>query len=346
MFDVDVQDTHDELERRPPWQRIQDRKVAALDLGSNSFHLAIAELGPQERFTIVERVKERVQLGESVFESGRITAAAFERGLSVLRCMRDVLHRNAPEAVLAVATSAIREAENGKAFAREAARAAGVPIRIIDGLEEARLVCAGTRHCLSLGSRRMALFDTGGGSTEVVVADDRGCQLTASLALGTLRLRGELPCADRPTPAELRALEAHVGSALEPTLAHVSSLGFDVVVLTSGAARALQRLVASESALPDAFSLFGPLAARLELAALEDLGGRLAQLGERGRRALAGGEPDRADTLLTGAVILRVIMRRIGADVAVVSRGGLREGLIADYVQRRSAGTLVRVVNL
>lgn len=344
MFDVDVLDTRNELDRRPPWQRIQNRKVAALDLGSKSFHLIVAELRGSAGFTVVERVKERIQIGESVFQGGRIAPDVFERGLHALARLRDVVQRHAPEAVLAVATSAIREAANGRQFVRTASRLTGFPICIIDGLEEARLTCLGTRQGIALEDRRMALFDLGGGSTEVVVADDRGCALTASLPLGVLRLRSAWPDANPPSPADLRRLEQHVASVLEPTLAHVSSVGFQLVVCNSGAARALQRLAEAESVAAGHAEPLGQLLPSLSLAALERIERRLSGLDEQARRALAGHGPTRTDTLLTGAVALRVILRRLNASEALICRQGLRDGLIADYLHKRSTSAPARVV--
>lgn len=347
MFDVDVLDTGHEFDhRRAPWQRMQNRKVAALDLGSKSFHLIVAELEAGTRFTVVERVKERIQIGESVFETGRIAPRVFERGLDALKRLRDIVQRHAPEAVCAVATSAIREADNGRQFVRSAGRLTGFPIDIIDGLEEARLTCLGTRQGLALEGRRMALFDVGGGSTEVVVADDRSCPLTASLPLGVLRLRSHWRCEDPPGAGDLRQLEQCATDALGPTLAHIDSLGFELLVFNSGCARTLQRLAAAEHTAAGLAQPVGLPLPKLRLAALERLELRLSLLDERARRALAGSGLARADTLLTGAVALRVIMQRLDADEALISHRGLRDGLIADYLNKRSTRAQARVVGV
>lgn len=343
MFDVDVRDSCEERERRPLWQRLQNPTVAALDLGSNSFHLIVAELGGGGRFDVVERLKERVQLGESTFETGRIGADAFERALAALRKLRGVVRRHAPEAVLAVATSAVRDADNGRQFLQNAVDAAGFPIAVIDGLEEARLVCLGTRQSLALEGRRMALFDVGGGSTEVVLADERSSLLTASLELGVLRLRSMWACQDPPTGADLGRLERRIAQTLEPTLAHLQRLGFDVLVFSCGTARALLRLAHAQTHDASTARMLAAHEPRLDLASLMRLERRLALLDEQGRRQLAGSEPARVDTLLTGAVALRVLMQRLGVDGAVVSSTGLREGLVADYALKRSTLQLARV---
>jgi exopolyphosphatase/guanosine-5'-triphosphate,3'-diphosphate pyrophosphatase len=344
MFDVDVRDGSDELDRKPVWQRLQSPKVAALDLGSNSFHLIVAELAGEARFDVIERVKERVQLGESTFQTGRISPDLFERGLAALRRLRSVVRRHAPETVLAVATSAVRDAENGAHFLQNAIDAAGFPISVIDGLEEARLVCLGTRAGVELGGRRMALFDVGGGSTEAVLADEHDTLLTTSLDLGVLRLRSMWACQDPPTSADVARLERRIAQTLEPTLAHLTRLGFDVVVFSCGTARALLRLAHAQSSGAGATPPLPLPGAKLDLKSLVRLERRLARLGEDARRQLAGEDPARVDTLLTGAVALRVLMQSIGVEQAVVSNTGLREGLVTDYARKRATLQRSRIV--
>ena len=350
MFDVDVRDRSDtsrsggELDRKPLWQQLQSPKVAALDLGSNSFHLVVAELASHARFRVIERAKERVQLGESTFETGRISPAVFERGLTALRCLRAIVQRHTPEAVLAVATSAVRDAENGRHFLHAAARIAGFPVSVIDGLEEARLVCLGAREGFALDGRRMALIDLGGGSTEIVLADQHACLLTASLELGALRLRSMWASQDPPTGPDMVRLERRIALIVEPTIAHLRRLGFDLVVLSCGTARTLLRLSLAEAADAGAATPLGPAAAMLDLDALERLETRLAALSEARRVAVAGHEPGRVDTLLTGTVALRVMLERLGTSRALVSSTGLREGLIADYVRKRPTTGLARML--
>jgi exopolyphosphatase/guanosine-5'-triphosphate,3'-diphosphate pyrophosphatase len=335
MFDVDVRDGPRELERRPVWQRLQSPRVAALDLGSSSFHLVVAELAGDARFRVIERAKQRVQLGEDTFETGRISPIAFERGLSALRRLRVIIQRHAPEAVLAVATSAVRDADNGRHFLQSAMRITAFPVVIIDGLEEARLVCLGAREGLVLAGRRMALFDLGGGSTEIVLADEHSCLLTTSLELGALRLRSMWGPQDPPTRADIVRLERRIALIVEPTLAHLRRIEFDLVVLSCGTARALLRLAHAEASDSGRPPRCGESASRLGLDQLVRLESRLAAVREARRLELAGLEPGRVDTLLTGAVALRVILERLGASQALVSSTGLREGLIADYVQKR-----------
>src|SRR6185436_11084909 len=127
-------------------------------------------------------------------------------------------------------------------FLRAIGRTTGIEVDVIDGLEEARLVCLGARRGLDLGGQRSALIDFGGGSTEVVVSDDKRCQLTTTLALGTLRLRTETELRRNPRRADLQRIEERVEQLFAATATHVRRLGFDVAVLSCGTARKLLKL--------------------------------------------------------------------------------------------------------
>jgi exopolyphosphatase/guanosine-5'-triphosphate,3'-diphosphate pyrophosphatase len=337
MFDMDVRDV-DEVEltgvRRAA--RREPARIAALDLGSNSFHLLVTELRAGDQFQVIARAKERVFLGESVFRRGSIDDEAFARGLAALRRLREVAADHEPERILVVATSAVREAQNGRLFARGAQQATGLPVRVIDGLEEARLVCLGARRELAQQPGRIALFDFGGGSTEVLVADQRSCALTASLPVGSLRLRQQWTCSDPPTADELAALRASVAAALEPTLAHVERLGFDRVVLACGAARSLLRLggaVAGNEVAAGAV----PHSRELSRETILQLSRRLALVRQADQAEVLGAEAGAANALLIGGVVLGAILERLGAKHAFVATGGLREGLIVDYLAQRAS---------
>lgn len=312
-------------------------KIAVLDLGSNSFHLAIAEGASSRRFALIAHAKEKVQLGRSVFAHGRVDAEAFDRGLSALRRLRVLCEREGRLDAVGVATSALREASNGAAFVQAATALTGIPIRTISGEEEARLVCRGTLHGLArdraLHGERIAIFDLGGGSTEVIVADAHARALTCSLKLGTLRMREALRDAGPTRPEALVKLEHEASAVLDPTLARVRTLRPAGVVLSCGSARKLVRL-ARRLGIDECGSEACP---RLAQATLIELQTRLAALGPKDRAALAGSDPTRADTLLVAATIFKPVFERLGLEQVRVSLSGLREGVISDQLARYEA---------
>jgi exopolyphosphatase / guanosine-5'-triphosphate,3'-diphosphate pyrophosphatase len=322
-------------------------RVAALDVGSNSFHLMVVEAAADGGVRVLERAKEMVRLGESALADGVIPTTAFQRGLKALRFLSEVAHEHRPDAIVAVATSAVREASNGRLFVEAARRQCGLVIRVIDGSEEARLIYLGARSALGLGARRVALFDVGGGSTEAILANDHEALLSSSLKLGVLRLRDHWlrpdPIGPAGTAAALGALaDTHVMSewvrtVAGPTIARFRAARFDLVALTSGAALALARLAGRRLA-PNA----GVDRYQLTLEALRLWEARLAGMSNEERAEVPGLDPGRVDTIVPGAVILRTILEATGVSHALVCDAALREGLIADLLDHPHAQQRLR----
>jgi exopolyphosphatase/guanosine-5'-triphosphate,3'-diphosphate pyrophosphatase len=208
-------------------------RIAALDIVSNSFHLIVAHVNANGRIDILDRAKELVRLGEAL-RSGVITPDIFDRGLDALRALKRIADRHRPDALQAVATSAVREAQNGGEFVRAVRDELGIEVRVIRGQEEAHLIYLGARRALDLAGRRVAVFVVGGGSTELILADARECYFTVSLKLGVLRLRdnGNAPTLWGAKAAALadriRSASAHCGAR--------QGDGFRFVALTSGTA--------------------------------------------------------------------------------------------------------------
>jgi exopolyphosphatase/guanosine-5'-triphosphate,3'-diphosphate pyrophosphatase len=305
--------------------------IAALDLGSNSFHLVVVEAraptpgaaAPQIR--VIERAKEMVRLGEATLVTGVIPTDGFERGLDALARLHAVAARHAPEALLVAATSAIREASNGAEFVAAAEHAlGGARIRVLDGAEEARLIYFGARGELDLAGRRVALFDLGGGSLEVIVADAERIAFSASVKIGVLRLKDRFLAGQGDGAVEddtLESMRTAVRRELEPVVAAARAAGFDFVAFTAGTARALR-------ALGGSLGGGGGIGAS-SLAATELI---LRSLPAVERAALPGVDLRRADTLLPGAVVLRAVLELADVREAIYCETALREGMIAAYL--------------
>jgi exopolyphosphatase/guanosine-5'-triphosphate,3'-diphosphate pyrophosphatase len=307
-------------------------RIAALDLGSNSFHLVVAETTPGvegSQIRVIDSAVEMVGLGEATLVSGTIPTERFGRGLEALAALRRRAEEHRPEAFLVVATSAIREASNGIEFVRAGRKVAGTNIRVIDGHEEARLIYFGARGALRLGGRRVALFDLGGGSLELIVAGEHGILLTASHKMGVLRLKEQWlgPGPHDVVGAEtLARLREAVQEGVRPLVASAQNVGFDFVAFTAGTARALRTLA-------DARSPGATPSTSLALVSLSRLEAELAKLPARERAVLPGVDQKRADTLLPGAVVLRTILELGGHAEATYCEAALREGMIAAYLE-------------
>jgi exopolyphosphatase / guanosine-5'-triphosphate,3'-diphosphate pyrophosphatase len=309
-------------------------RIAALDVGSNSFHLIVADVETGGRIHVLDRAKEMVRLGDSTLHKGVIAPEVFRRGLDALRALRRIADRHKVDALVAVATSAVREAQNGGEFVRAARDESGIDIRVIRGDEEARLIYLGARGSLDLGKRRVALFDLGGGSLEIVLADAQELYFTASLKLGVIRLTESCPCSDPPSARERAHLQERVRTMLDPVISRVRAMGFDNVAFTSGTAQALGGLLRSEGGGGGGKSTI----AVGDLAALEQ---KLGAMTVAARAKLPGLDARRADTIYAGAVVFRTALELAGADQAALCETALREGIIADYIASNRPGILL-----
>jgi exopolyphosphatase / guanosine-5'-triphosphate,3'-diphosphate pyrophosphatase len=306
-------------------------RIAALDVGSNSFHLIVAQVHSGGRIEILDRAKDMVRLGESTLRTGIIPPDSFARGIEALKSLRRLADRYQPDALVAVATSAVREAQNGGEFARAARDEAGIEIRVVRGKEEARLIYLGARSALDLSGRRVAIFDVGGGSVEIILADSRECYYTESLKLGVLRIWDEWAAGDPPSSRDMAALSDRLRRALDPAVSRLRVMGFDFAALTSGTAFALGALL-GQAATQNAQMRGVPYK---PLVALER---KLASMTSAERAKLPGLDRRRANTILMGAVLVRTILELAGVDRAVLCEAALREGIVAEYVAKNRPG--------
>ena len=244
-----------------------------------------------------------------------------------------LLARTRPDSVHAVATSAIREARNGAAFVAEVRARFGLAVRVISGDEEARLSYAGARARLGRDVGRATMFDLGGGSLEVVVGDGDRIVRTASAPLGVLRAVVERPLSAPATGAELRALEQWARRAVGTFLQPVDGLDAGEVILCAGTARAVRSVARAIQIIP----ADGPGSDRISRYTLRHIVDRLAPLSLAARRQTPGLDPERADLIVHGALLLDALLAGVGVDDALVCRAALREGLILHHAGRKAA---------
>jgi exopolyphosphatase / guanosine-5'-triphosphate,3'-diphosphate pyrophosphatase len=307
-------------------------KIAALDAGSHSFHLIVAEVGPSGTHRIIDRSKEIVRIGEETLRTRVIPDDSFARGLAALANLRRFGDAHAPEAFVAVATEAIRAANNGAAFVKAARERAGVELRTVTADEEARLVYLGARQSLDLtGGRRVALFDLGGGSLEALVADDKRILFTRSLPVGGIRLAESWLRGEPPDARRLADMRAALRLLLAPVLAEMRSVGFDFVALVGGTSNAVRDMVTAR---------IGSSEIRLNEIRLNDLQTfehELAAMTTKQRAEVPGLHSKRVDTIVPGTSVLRTVIELSGRKHADLCRSTIRDGIVADYVARRAS---------
>lgn len=309
-------------------------RIAALDLGSNSFHLLVADVHPDGTFTAVAREKEMLRLGDEVARHGRITPATAERAIGAVRRQKRLADGLGAQEVIARATSAIRTAANGSDLVDRIEAETGVDVEVISGHEEARLVFAAVRASVVIDPPPALCLDVGGGSVEIMIGDAAGLRWSTSVPLGVGRLTAELVETDPPAKADRRRLDERVRSTLAPLADEVRARRPGMAVGTSGTLNDLVRMAVARRAGADALPA-STNALRATRADVEALHERIMAAKAAERRRMPGlDEQRRAELLPAGSTILVVAMDVFELDAISVSDWALREGIVLDAVRR------------
>jgi len=307
-------------------------RIAALDLGSNSFHLLVADVRPDGTFEPVAREKEMLRLGDEVTRNLRISPPAAERAVAAVRRLVRLAQALGAREVIAKATSAIRTAENGSALVDRIEQDAGIDVEVIGGLEEARLIFAAVRASVVIDPAPALGIDIGGGSVELMVGDAAGLRWAGSVPLGVGRLTAELVHDDPPSKPDRKALEDRIRATLQPLVAEVGRRSPRMCVGTSGTIGDLARMAVafdSDGTVPTTSNQLR--VTRLQLRALHD---RVMRARTSERRRMPGLEEKRAELLPAGSMLLTLALDLFDVDTLTVSDWALREGIVLDAVQQ------------
>ena len=332
--DVNNQAAESALIRDPGVSR-KVRTVAAIDVGTNSTHMLVASVDVAlSTFSIDLAEKSNTRLGERDPDTGELTPEAMARGLESLRHFRELALSHQVEQVVVAATSAVREAPNGRDFLQRIKDELDLDVDLVSGPEEARLIYLGVLSGMPFGDRPHLVLDIGGGSTELILADGRDARALTSTRVGAVRLQRDF-VKDDPIPPHRRSfLQAFIQGSLEPAVDKVHRRikpgEKPVLVATSGTAMAIGALAASEDDRPP-LKLHGYRVSKQRLNRVVD---RLAVMTPEQRRGLAAINDRRAEIIVPGSLILQTTMQMLDVDELVLSERALREGLIVDWMLR------------
>jgi exopolyphosphatase/guanosine-5'-triphosphate,3'-diphosphate pyrophosphatase len=304
------------------------RRIAAIDVGTNSIHMIVAEL-QRRGHRVVDKEKEMVQLGLSSLDGAPLSEDAIQRGVAAIMHMAEVARGWEVEEIIAVATSAVREAPNRREFLRRVKEACGVKVRVISGEEEADYIYRAIRSAIDLGGGTSLCVDIGGGSVEFIIATASEIYYTASEPLGSLRLAQRFHIQDFANRDDVEACKRFAADHLRKIHKQVRQLGIDQCVGTSGTIQTLASLIAPS----------------FTRAALEELLGRLTGTTAKERAERFGIEPRRASTIVAGAAVLLAILETLSIDSLIVCPAAIRDGIIiaqASAKNDRSANALRR----
>ncbi|HMV32917.1 MAG TPA: Ppx/GppA phosphatase family protein [Gemmatimonadales bacterium] len=317
-------------------------RLAAIDVGSNSVRLLVAEYGPESGITVIDEVKEQPRLAAGVAQTGRLDDLAMARAIEALRLMVGVAERRGVTRTAAVATAAVREATNGEAFIRRVKEEVGLDLRIIDADTEAALSYRSVAHHFPLEGGRTVVADIGGGSLELIGAVDGLIEHSLSLPFGAVRLT-ELHLAGAPDPrAAVKRLREYLRRQFRRKLP-IRDWAAPTLIGSGGSFTNLGRMAAARRGLSAADPVHG---ASVTIAEVEHLLDWLTGMSADKRAQVEGLSPHRADIILAGLAVTAEVLERIEAREVKVSAFGLREGLLLEMAGAAVAPAAVEPLRL
>ena len=320
----------------------QEFVLAAIDIGTNSVHMVIAGIDASlPSFNVIGKEKETVRLGEFCEDTGNLTDEAMIRCVSALkRCLKVAKRFNADD-IVAVATSAVREAGNGQTFIDRVKAEVGLSVNLISGTEEARRIYLGAISGMELKGKPHAVIDIGGGSTEIILGRGGPPDFLSSSKVGAVRLTARFVSTDPLSKREYEYLKAYVRGILEPTIDQLKrKLAKRIeegespdeplrLIGTSGTIECLAVLSAMEKTGVEPDPLNGY---QLTYDELSQWVSRLRKMTYDERLSLPGMNDRRAEIIVSGAIILYVAMRLLDVDRLTICERALREGVVVDWM--------------
>jgi len=297
--------------------------LAAVDLGSNSFHMVVARYS-HGQLVILDRLREMVRLAAGLGASGRLDDAATDRALRCLERFGQRLRAVRADSVRVVGTNALRHAKRKRWFLEHARAALGHPIEIISGLEEARLIYSGVAHTSPMSPDKRLVIDIGGGSTEAVIGEGFNPLLLESLSVGCVGLSAAYFEDGRISAKRLERARTAVRLELEPVQEAYRKMGWLQAFGSSGTVRVIG----------DTLRALNPERPHITLENLSGLAERVIAAGHVDELDLPEVDAERAPVFPAGLAILLEVVESFGIDRVRVAEGAMREGLLYDLMGR------------
>lgn len=297
--------------------------IAAVDLGSNSFHMVVARHS-HGQLIILDRLRESVRLGAGLDEHGRLKREAIDVALACLERFGQRLRDMKAESVRVVGTNTLRKAKRRGAFLDRASHALGHPIEVISGIEEARLIYLGVANTMPSEPGRRLVADIGGGSTEIIIGEGLHARKLESLHMGCVGMSTRIFGDGVITEKRMKRARLAARLELEPVQATFKNFGWDQAVGSSGTIRSVSDILRTR---PNGDALITP-------AAVESLIEQMLRAGDLTKMRLPGLTEERLPVFPGGVAILAEILSVLDIKVMKAAEGALREGLLYDLVGR------------
>ncbi|MBK9332466.1 MAG: Ppx/GppA family phosphatase [Ignavibacteria bacterium] len=311
--------------------------IAAIDIGTNSFHLVIAKIDSKNRFKILTKSKEVVRLGDSSNDMKYISAESVERGVDVLKRFKLICESYHAE-IIAVATSATREALNQNEFKSRVFEETGIEINVVSGYEEARLIYLGILQSLEIFDRKILLIDIGGGSTEFLVGHSGEVKYANSVKIGAVRLTKKFSLDKRSEKNKIKDSRIFTRNIINQVVRALENEDYEMVIGSSGTILSIAGIIKSENLNEDEAeaNLNGFIIKKKPLLNAMEKIYDAETVSDRSR--ISGLDPKRYDIITAGSIILEQIFSELKIEKMTVSSYALREGIIMNYIQQNRSG--------
>lgn len=307
------------------------KRIAAIDLGTNSFHAVLVDIYPDGSFRTVNKLKEMVILAEKGLED-KLSREAMDRGLEALKRIKFLCDSHKVENILAFATSAIREAKNGGDFIKEVGENVGIRVRAISGKMEAEMIGLAIRHSIVLEDEMVLMADIGGGSVEFIIGNQKEFIYYNSLKLGVARMAAAFVDSDPIEEKDVKKLQKHFAKELAEVLKLAKKHKVKTIIGSSGTMENIGEMVANRNSITAKRSLN-----ELEFSAADfkDLYKDFIKLNKKDRLKEKGLEEKRVDIINPGMVLLKFLVDKFKIENIKISEGALREGMILNYINNQ-----------
>jgi len=301
--------------------------AAIIDLGTNTFNLLIVKQYGEE-YRIVFKTKIPAKLGAGGFAEKIITPEAFERGIAAIRAHQMTIREHRVDNIYAFATSAMRDAQNGAAFAQEVENQTGIEINIISGDREADLIHKGVSRALEIGDEPELIMDIGGGSTEFVIANNKQVLWKHSFDLGVSRIFEYLKPADPLTESDIKRFEAYLNEKMSILFEAVDKYAISGLIGSSGSFESLAEMILENAGSEN--GLKGKTEYSFSLKELKELHGKLIKSNANERAQMKGLVAYRIETIPLASTFINYTIKKFSLGKIRLSTYSLREGVISE----------------
>jgi exopolyphosphatase/guanosine-5'-triphosphate,3'-diphosphate pyrophosphatase len=306
------------------------KRIAALDLGTNSFHVVIVDIYPDGRFRTVDKLKEMVILAEKGMKN-RLSQDAMDRGISALHKIKMLCESYGVERILAYATSAIREAENGGAFIQRMIDEVGIKALAISGQKEADLIGQAIRHAVSFGDETVLMVDIGGGSVEFILRNREEVFYSASKKIGVARMAADFVNHDPISKKEIKQLRKHFANELADLFEAIKDHEVRTIIGSSGTMENIADMIADRQSITASVTLNE---LTYSIKSYKKFHNDFIVMDREERLDQSGLEEKRVDIITPGLVLLDFLIEKCSIAQVKISESALREGMILDYIKK------------